>query len=356
VPDTTFDVAVVGAGIIGLASAFALTQAGATVCVIDPAPATGASFAAAGMLSPGAEWSPEDRDVGEQMRAARHLWPDFAADLSRAANTTVSVCETGSLFVAWDGSDRREWRRHFDTVVAQGIDARDVDRVSRAELFAGVSPRITAGSFIAADAFVAPDQVLRALVSVVDQPPHRLVRETALTCVDTPTGVSVTTHTRTVSASHGLIATGTERFAPPGIAAPEVRPVRGVTVRLHTNRPVTGCMVRALIEGRSLYVIPRKDGDVVVGATSDENPSATVEAGHVRALLDDAITVLPGLDTFEFVGARVGLRPAPLGHCPFFTTSADSRWAISGGHFRHGFLLAPRAAADAVTFWRGSLS
>ena len=75
-----------------------------------------------------------------------------------------------------------------------------------------------------------------------------------------------------------------------------------------------------------------------------------VEAGALRRLLEDAATLMPSLEWARFEEVRVGLRPATPDHSFFFSVLVPNRWAWSSGHFRHGFLMAPCAARDAVAF------
>ena len=77
----TTDVAVIGGGIVGLGIAWEAQRAGHTVTVIDPAPATGATFAAAGMLAPVSELHYQEEDLLELTLASAARWPEFVASL-----------------------------------------------------------------------------------------------------------------------------------------------------------------------------------------------------------------------------------------------------------------------------------
>lgn len=346
------DAVVVGAGVIGLASALAISESGRSVCVLDPAPGSGASRAAAGMLAPGAEWSVEDVTLGQQMRDARASWPEFAHHLEKAADVRVPVREVGSLFVAWNESDRREWRRHLDVIAAQGIATTDVARDGADALFASITPRIASGAFIADDAYVDPDQVVDSLLAALARTGVEVRPWAAQSLSVEGAGVCVRTADGDVRARCGLVATGAVSTVTVDdvVAANRVRPVRGVTLRLAAPAPERAWMVRGIVMGRHLYVIARDDGSVVVGASSDESAEVVVAARDVRQLLDDASMVVPSLDEARFLEARVGLRPAPESNRPFFERLGSTGWAWSGGYFRHGYLLAPLAARRAREF------
>lgn len=353
----TPDVIVVGAGVIGLSSAVAIAQDGRAVCVVDPAPGSGASRAAAGMLSPGAEWSVEDPSLGESMVAARAMWPQFAERISVGPDAPVTVHDVGSLFLAWDHSDAREWQRHLDVIAEQGIITHSVDRSGSSDLFGRISPRVASGAYVPDDAYVDPDKVLTALEQVALSLGVSVVRSPAIQCRWDEGSVWVDAGGVEIRAGCGIVATGAFPVAVEGVSAQNhVRPIRGVTLRLAGGAPGTGWMVRAIVAGRHVYVIARTDGSIIVGSTSDESSETVVEARHIRQLLDDAVRIIPGIDDARFVEARVGLRPAPDSHRSFFEVLGESRWAWSSGHFRHGYLLAPLAADRAKQFVAASVT
>jgi glycine oxidase len=303
------------------------------------------------MLSPGAEWSVEDARLGDAMRDARSQWPAFAHEISLPGAASVTVHEVGSLFFGWDNSDRREWQRHLDVIAQQGIVATPVSRVSDAELFAPINPRISSGAFVSDDAYVDPDEVMAALLSTAQAIGVNVELSLATRCRSDASTVLVETGGRVIRARCGIVATGAVPAIVDHVSAHNhVRPIRGVTLRLAEPPRARGWMVRAIVGGQHIYVIARTNGSILVGSTSDESSESVVEARHVRQLLADATTVVPGLDDTTFVEARVGLRPAPDSHHSFFEILGTTRWAWSSGHFRHGFLLAPLAATSAREF------
>lgn len=349
---TDADVVVVGGGVVGLACAYAVARDGRRVTVVDPSPMEGATRAAAGMLAPGAEASPEERRLASITRRSRAAWPGLLQSVAEDAGVAVAIHDAGSLLLGWDDGDHRELRRMVETLEGQRIVVERVARAERAELFTGTSPRLTAGYFVADDAYLDPDEVAPALLAAVQRRGGELVREA---CADV--GVSVDrawaeTQSGRITARCGVIATGAT--PPPGrvFAASEhtVRPVRGVTVRIAGPPRSPRPMLRGLVRGRSVYVIGRDDGTVVIGASSDESWERVAPVGAVRRLLEDAATLWPEIDEFALVETRVGLRPAPRGHTPFFDVAADGRWAWTSGFYRHGWLLAPWVASQAAVF------
>jgi glycine oxidase len=127
-----------------------------------------------------------------------------------------------------------------------------------------------------------------------------------------------------------------------------VRPVKGEIVRLRARAgslPPPGRTVRGLIEGRHVYLVPRDDGGLVVGATEYEAGfDADPRVVGVRDLLADAARLLPAVDDYALAEVGVGFRPGSADNLPVV------RWLEPGvlaatGHGRNGFLLLPDTVA-----------
>jgi glycine oxidase len=120
---------------------------------------------------------------------------------------------------------------------------------------------------------------------------------------------------------------------------PPVRPIRGQIVRLEVEQPVAS----HVLWGPGCYIVPLRDGAVLVGATMedvgfDERPTAS----GVRGLLNAATSWLPALETAAFTAARVGLRPGTDDELPIIGPSSRMPAVFyATGHFRNGVLLAP---------------
>ena len=109
-------------------------------------------------------------------------------------------------------------------------------------------------------------------------------------------------------------------------------------------------MVRALIDGRAIYIVDRPNGEVIIGASADESSERYVDALAVAELLRLALLLSPSLDTAEFLEARSGLRPVGPNGQPFLKR-LNSSWGWHSGYYRHGVLMAPLAYRRAVEFW-----
>jgi len=154
----------------------------------------------------------------------------------------------------------------------------------------------------------------------------------------------------TVDAGAVVVAAGPWTALVPGIPDPvriRVRPVKGEILRLRATAtvPLPARSIRGLVNGQSIYLVPRADGELVVGATVEEAGwDTTVRAGAVRELLRDARAVLPAVDELELVETTAALRPGSPDNLPIVGREALPRLVYASGHSRNGILLAPITA------------
>jgi glycine oxidase len=355
------DVIVVGGGIIGLAIAWRAAQSGRLVAVVDPDPGQGATWAAAGMLAPVSE-----AHFGEEALAALNLaaaasWPDFAAQLQASSGMAVHFRSDGTLLVAGDPSDRVAIDRTLAFYRAIDLPAVRLRARSCREAEPMLAPGISGGVELpedhqvdnravatalieacrAAGVTMVADRVVR--VEVDGQPNHELqVQGVTLEFGDALAAPSV------------VISAGSKSGEVDGLPQawrPPVRPVHGVTVRLQARRgvPRLGRTVRALVHGRSCYMVPRDDGGLVLGATMEERGSALdVPLGGLTDLLADARRIVPALDEYSVIELTPGLRPGSPDNGPIVGTTAVHGLLLATGHYRNGVLLAPATADEVV--------
>ena len=351
---TKGDILIVGAGVIGTTSAFRLARTGWRVTLFDPAPGSGATWAAAGMIAPSAEVSPGEEENFALQRGALAAWRDVARDVFDVTGDALDVFETGTLLVGYDASDRRLVDQFALVAQRFGVEPQLVTRDDHEALFDGVSPRVYEGLLLAGDAWLDPDQAIDLLSKANASLGVKVVRQQVLTATTGGDHVEVTTADQTFRGDVGILATGA-RALPQGVAdrvANVVRPVRGMTVRVQGVDRSSLPTLRAIVRGRSLYMVSRPGGYCVLGASSDEQEELVVEVGELQRLLRDALDLVPSLESAAIVETRQGLRPASKDLAPFVET-VDERWAWLSGHYRHGVTLAPLAAREAQSFAEG---
>lgn len=352
-------VQVLGAGIIGLSVADELIRRGHEVALVDPSPGTGASRAAAGMLSPSSEvWHGEDEILRLGVRSLA-LWPTYAARLG------VPLHRTGTLLVGQDRGDLQQVERQADLLA--GLGARP-DLLTGREA-RGLEPtlgsRVAGGMLLPEDDSVDPRRVVAALLHRVGRParwlPGRPGRRTsdATSCEvaagttgaqDVPRDVLRGGRRGDRDAGRPGAAECDVTVVATGASLPEpwthlVRGIRGEILRGHSDDPPART-VRGWVHGQPVYVVPRPGGDIVVGATSEEHDTdSAVTLGGIFTLLEAARTLLPGLDRAAFSEAIARDRPATPDNLPLVGPAPGrDDVVLAGGFFRHGVLLAPLAA------------
>ncbi|HVB69970.1 MAG TPA: FAD-dependent oxidoreductase [Acidimicrobiales bacterium] len=345
-------VIVVGAGIVGLTSAYRLARRGHHVTLIDPRPGRGATWAAAGMIAPSAEILPGEQETYRLQLGALPAWRGLVEDLEELTGIRVGVYETGTLYVGWEPGDRALLRQFTEVADSFAAPFRHSHRIDEPALFSGLSDRVNDGVVLAGDAWVDPDEAVRVLREALSRLDVELVTESVVEVSGDERSVIAHTPSRRVSADTGLLTTGCSAL-PLGSHASGlnlVRPVRGVTVRVQGLETTDSAMVRAFVRGHPFYLVNRSGGRGVLGASSEERSAAAVEVGELHRILRDALELVPSLESAEILETRVGLRPASPTGRPFFERLEPKGWGWSSGYYRHGVTLAPWAADLAVAF------
>ncbi|HEX4018943.1 MAG TPA: glycine oxidase ThiO [Frankiaceae bacterium] len=351
---------VVGGGVIGLACAWELSRDGHDVTLVAPAPGQdGASWVAAGMLAPVTEAQFGESELTALLVEAAGRWPAFAAELEEATAQAIGYDRTGTVTVALSGSDRASLDDLLAYQHALGLEAYRRSASACRHLVPALSPALRGGIEVPGDHQVDNRALLGALVEVCRRCGVTFVAATVAAVEDGPELVLV--DGRRLRPGHVVLAAGTGVRAIAGLAGaalPSLRPVKGHILRLGPPAatspvPVLTRTVRGLVHGRSVYLVPRPDGSVVVGATVEEKEADTaVRAGAVHELLSDARAIVPGIDELELREAATGLRPALPDNMPFIGWTGLGGVAAAVGHYRNGMLLAPstaRAVADLMS-------
>ena len=346
---------VVGGGVIGLAAAWELSRNGHEVTVVTPSPGRdGASWVAAGMLAPVTEAQFGESALTTLLLEGARRWPDFATALEAASGQCIGYDTTGTLTVAFDASDRA----NLDDLLAYqhslGLDATRRTVTECRDLVPALSPSLRGGIEVPGDHQVDNRALLTALVEA-----NRAAGVTfdpgIVTAVATGPEL-VLADGRRLRPDQVVLAAGVGLPAIAGLDAapkPEIRPVKGHILRLGpapgSTTPLLRRTVRGLVRGHSVYLVPRRDGSLVVGATVEERGvDTTVQAGAVHELLCDARAIVPGLDELELREAAAGLRPGTPDNTPRIGWCGVDNVVVATGHYRNGILLAPLTAAAVV--------
>ncbi len=338
------DVLVVGGGPIGLATAWRAAGRGLSVTVVDPSPGSGASWVAAGMLA-----AVTEAHYGEERLLALNLdsaqrYPTFVAEVEATSGLDVGYAAAGTLVVAADAGDRAvlvdlhayQQKLGLAAEVLSGREVRALEPM--------LAPTVRGGLLVAGDHSVDPRRLTAALLVASERCGVTVVAQSATEV--TGRSVALADGSRR-SAGEVVVAAGCWT---PGLTGLPGRPVKGHVLRLRGEaypRQFLTHTIRGVVAGSPVYVVPRADGEVVIGATVEElGFDTSVRAGGVYELLRDAHAILPGVTELAWVEAGAGLRPGSPDNAPIVGRLGDGP-IVATGHYRNGILLTP-VTADAV--------
>jgi len=364
----TADVVVAGGGVIGTAIAWRAAAAGLDVVLADPAEGDAASLVAAGMLAPVSEALFGEGALLRVNLLALARFPPFAAELEQVTGHRVGLRREGTLAVAYDAGDYAALMRLTAFRRSAGLDAEELDSRACRKLESFLTPDVHGGVLFPGDWSVDNRRYAAALRAAAAAAGVRTVRDRVTTVLTTnraddadgldgadgrARGVALADGSE-IGAGQVVVAAGSWSGAVHGLPAAlrsAVRPVKGQLLRLRHPPgmpPVLTHTIRATVRGADVYLVPRADGEVIVGATQEERgPDLTVTAGAVHDLLHDAMSVLPVTSELILAETCAGLRPGTPDNGPIVGRAAPGGVLLATGHYRNGILMSA-ATADAI--------
>lgn len=311
-------VAVIGAGVAGLASALELAERGASVEVIDRGAYLGersCSWFAGGMLAPWCERESAEALVAELGQFALDWWTRRFPETVRNGTLVVAAPRDAG------GLDRFARRtEHFEWIGA--------DRI--AELEPDLAGRFNKALFFADEAHLDPR---RALAALADK----------LSVLKVPIRFGTDASDARIDADRILDCRG---FAARDVLD-DLRGVRGEMLIIRSKEVSLARPVRLLHPRIPLYIVPRGEGLFMIGATMIESgEGGRVTVRSAIELLNGAYALHPAFGEAEIVEIGVDVRPAFPDNLPRLVTRG--RTIYFNGLFRHGFLLAPAFACRAA--------
>ena len=350
-------VGIVGAGVCGLGIGWRLAAAGCRVDVFDRAePGRAASWAAAGMLAARAEAEPGEETLLALNLASQKMWPAFAAELRAAAGIDVDYRDEGTLIVALDRDDAEALRFNYDYQRRQGLDMQWLSGSDARKREPFLSPNIGAGVYSPSDHQVDNRKLVDALLRAFRAAGGRLHAGTEIEAIDiergrvrglVPANAAEAKRYDVVVLAAGAWSRNIAGLPDP--LRPPVRPLKGqmLAVRMDPDDP----LLRHVLWAPGVYLVPRLDGRLIVGATVEEKGfEADLTAGGVLDLLRNAWEALPGISELPIVEMWVGHRPTSRDDAPILGPTPVEGLVMATGHHRNGILLAP-VTADAVSHY-----
>ncbi|WP_432537563.1 glycine oxidase ThiO [Kineococcus arenarius] len=340
------DVVVLGGGIVGTACAWRLAERGRRVVLADPDPGGGASRAAAGMLAPVSELHHGERELLDLSLLAAAGFRRYAAEAGAAGGASTGYRDCGTLLVALDAGDRARLAEVRRAQELLGLDVQALTGRECRRLEPFLDPAVSGGTLVRGDHQVDPRRLLRALRSAAAAHGVRTVPLRGEVLVEDGRAVGVRLGDGSaLRAPLVVLATGAraQEHAP-------VRPVKGQVARLRmpAGQHLLQRTVRGVVRDRDVYLVPREDGELVVGATSEDRGfDETVTAGAVHDLLRDAQALVPGTAELELVEVLARSRPGSPDNLPLIGPGDVPGLLLAVGHHRNGVLLSG-VTAEAV--------
>ena len=304
------------------------------------------------MLAPIGELAFGEPDLLRMTIAAAEIYPDFVAELEAASELGSGYVSHGALHIALDRDEAAELRRVHDLQRSLGLGAEWLPPRRCRELEPGLTPSFNGGVHAPGEAAIDPRRMTAALLAALA---GAGVEVRGGTDVVAPIlGGERLEGVRTgageeLRAGHVVLATGAWAGAEswlPEPARPPVRPVKGEILELRSPDGAPPC--ERIVASERVYLVPRSDGRLIVGATTEERGfDATVTAGGVHELLREAYRLLPDVAEMELVEAMAGLRPGTPDNLPLIGPGALDGLILACGHYRNGILLAP-ITGDAI--------
>ena len=354
----SFDVAIAGGGLIGGAIALELAQAGLRVGVFDRGePGREASWASAGILSPAPE-NPGAIPMVPLGKASLALYPEFVANVEETAGQGAGFRPKGTIEALFSADAVRD----LSTVIALhhglGLKAEPLRPEDARELEPALSAEVEAAALRPDEASVDNRLLTEAVLASAQRSGAEIFAGRGVRGILREGGrcAGLRLRDENVAAKWTVVAAGAfssqiegaESYAP-------VRPAKGQILALRAD----GLKMERVLWSDKVYLVPRDDGRIVVGATVEYvGYEKSVTAGGVETILAAAIELAPGLADARIDETWAGLRPDSPDHLPILGPTDVDGLLMATGHFRSGVLLTPitaRLVREWITLQRVSV-
>jgi glycine oxidase len=340
---STRDVAIIGAGIVGCSIAFELAKAGLRVSVLERGGiGEESSAAAAGMLS----GQHGVTNLGDRFRLhleARELHAELAEDLRERTGIEVGFCRWGLLELLFTAGEVRAADRCAAVQRQAGLRVERLNREETLALEPAVAPDLQGSIRYSDEAHVHNGRLTIALAEAARRSGVEL--HSGATALHLIRGgeriIGVQTPTEAVYADTVIIASGAwsnELTRPLGLVLP-VNPMRGQMLAVRTVPRAVG----QIIYGRHMYMVPRPEGETLIGATvEDVGFRKEVTLAGLEELIQAGRHIAPGIMNQPVLRTWAGLRPGSPDGLPLVgAVEGVPGLILAVGHYRNGILLGP---------------
>lgn len=345
----TYDVAIIGGGIIGVSIAFELAAEKLDVVVVDrKEPGHEASWAAAGMLSPASE-SARDVPLVPFARESLGRYPQFIEAIEDASGKRTNYVRDGALTIFLSADADRQCEERLSELRGLGICVERITGAEACRMDCAITALTRAALWIPEEGTVEPRLLMDALLTAAGNRGVEICGGCGVTGLirEGERCTALVAGGEKIVAQHVILAAGCfsgeivndswlKHLAP-------TRPVRGQMIAFRPKREAQG--VRRVTRSEDGYLVPRVDGRIVAGSTVEEAGfDERVTAAGLSKILDSALAICPELGGAEVIETWAGLRPGTPDDLPILgPADCEGLW-IATGHYRNGILLAPATA------------
>jgi glycine oxidase ThiO len=323
----TMDAIVIGGGIIGLSIALELHWRGLKVRVLTKDSHAAAAHAAAGMLAPQAEEIPPGAML-ELCLWSRNLYPDWTNKIAALTGLDPGYWPCGILAPRYHQSTHLNWLERSNLL----------QQLGNTNLGSGV----VGGYWFPADGQVNNRALYAALQAAVQLAKIEVFEGIAIGNLSGSKIVNnLETDRGTFQADRYILATGA--WSQELLPVP-VQPRKGqmLALQVPAEEPLP---LETVLFAEDIYIVPRRDGRIIVGATSEDVgflPHNTKSG--IQGLRERALHLCPILDRYPIAEQWWGFRPSTPDELPILGHSPQSNLILATGHYRNGILLAPATA------------
>ena len=340
----TVDVAIAGGGLIGATIGFELARAGLHVAIFDRQhPGEGASWAAAGILSP----APENSGMIPMVPLGREslkLYPEFVASVEEISGQSVGYRSKGTL----ESLFSRDAKAKLNTIVALhhglGLRAEPLSAEDARKMEPALSSELEAAVLRPDEASVDNRALIGAVLTADKRTGVKIFAGRSVKAIckrgGRCTGLSV--DNEKVEARWTVIAAGCHSAEIEGVPSyAPVRPAKGQMIALRARN----FNLERVLWSDQIYLVPRNDGRILAGATVEYvGFEKEVTVGGLQKILAGAVELAPRLADAHVQETWAGLRPDSPDHLPIIGSTDLEGLLVATGHFRSGILLAPITA------------
>ena len=347
---------IIGGGVIGLGIGWQLAKAGAAVTIHERGQAgRGASWAAGGMLGPIAEAHIDELDLLKLSNESLARYPEWVDELETETEMPIGYRAEGTLIIGIQPDDTYQLRHAYTLYQDLGLNVEWLSGDEAREIETALSPYVTAAIRCETDHQVDNRLMVQALQHAYQKRGGVLHQNSAVDkiVIQNGTATGVQTQDGFQSADVCILAAGCwsgQISGLPDNIIPPVRPVKGQMLALQMREGVMLSNVIRTVKARypmPVYLVPRGDGRLVVGATTEELGFDTdLIVGGIYELLHGAFEAVPGIYELRLLETWTGLRPGSSDNAPILGKTPVENLIYATGHYRNGILLTPITAYE----------